>query len=383
MIVNPLLLHLGNMVSSDGLFLALSMTWFSLLLWIIHKPSNTIIFWHAIVLFLAFTVRYNALTYPFIAAFAFWLSKLSLRKKLIGLGYGLVFIGWFVALSMFQYKKLTGFWQFSPFSGWQLANNAMYVYREVDSADREPVPLKFRVLDNGIRKFYSSNPTLQVGEANTAYMWVLEFPLMRYRDSMFKQKYTSATEFKAWASMGPFYSSYGSYILKKYPGHFLRYFVWPNFRKYLAPPVEFLEYYNVGKPIVPKLVVKWFGYKDNRVKTRMKSGKAWILLYYPPLVSILNIVMLLILGSYLLLKGWQYNTTFHKTILLGGFVWILNAGFTILASSVALRFQAFPILLGATFSLLLIDWIVQLAQHMKLQSQQQQPDSEYSQKAIV
>jgi hypothetical protein len=371
MLFNPLLLHLGNMVSSDGLFLALSMTWFALLLWIIYKPSNKIICWHAIVLFLAFTVRYNALIYPFIALLVFGLSKLSLRKKLAGMGLGLLLLGWFVGLSMFQYKKLTGYWQYSPFSGWQLANNAMYAYREVKSMDREPVPLQFRALDNMIRKFYDSNPDLQAGEASTEYMWTPSLPLVRYNESLFNAKDTSATEFKKWASMGPLYSSYGLYIIKKYPMHFLRYFVWPNSRKYFAPPVEYLGNYNWGLPTVRKSAMKWFGYTNNQVKTRMKSGKVWILQYYPFLVSITNLILFLMLLSYILLKGWQYNTPFYKSILLAGFVWIANAGFTIFASSVALRFQAFPALLSATFSLLLIDWMVQLTQRMKLQSQQQ------------
>lgn len=339
-------------------------------------------FWHVIVLFLAFTVRYNALIYPFISILAFWLSKLSLRKKAIGLGLSLLLCGWFIAITMFQYKKLTGYWQYTPFSGWQLANNAMYIYRKVDSADRKPVPLKFRALDNRIRKFYNNNPSLDVGEANSAYMWVPHLPLMRYCDSLFK-KDTSATELKKWASMGPFYSSYGFYIIKKYPVHFLRHFVWPNFRNYVTPPLDFLEHYNWGTSTVPGSVVKWFGYKDNQVKTRMKSSKTWILLYYPSLVSIINIVMLLMLASYLLLKGWQYTPTFKKIILVAGFAWIVYAGFNIFAAYTVLRYQAFPSSLGATFSLLLIDWMARLMQHMKRQNQQRQPDSEYSQKAIV
>jgi hypothetical protein len=371
MIFNPLCLHLGNMVSSDGVFLALSMTWFGLLLWIIYKPSNKIICWHAIVLFAAFTVRYNALIYPFIALVAFWMSKLSLPIKIIGLGSGLLLCGWFVGLSMFQYKKLTGYWQFSPFSGWQWANNAMYAYREVDSADWEPVPLKFLALDNMVRKFHDKYSNLQIPEAGTAYMWTDWFPLMRYQDRLFKAKDSSATELKKWASMGPFYSSYGLYIIKKYPLHFLRYYVWPNSRKYFAPPLEFLEYYNTGQPIVQESATQWFGYKDDRVKTRMKSGKVWILQYYPFLVSITNVILFLMFLSYLLLKGWQHNTTFNKSILLAGFVWIANAGFNIFVASAALRFQAFPALLSVTFSLLLIDWIAQLMQRMKLQSQQQ------------
>jgi hypothetical protein len=382
MTFNPLSLHLGNMVSSDGLFLALSITWFALLLWIIYKPSNKIIFWHALVLFAAFTVRYNALIYPFMAAVAFGLSKLTLRKKITGLGLGLLLIGWFVGLSMFQYKKLTGYWQFSAFSGWQWANNALYIYREVDSADREPVPLKFRALDNMVFKLYEKHPNLEIGEAGTFFMWAPGLPLMQYRDSLFI-KDIAATEFKKWAGMGPFYSSYGLYIIKKYPLHFLRYFVWPNSQKFLIPPVEYLEKYNWDYTTVPESAVKWFGYKNGQVKTRMKSGKVLVLQPYPFLVSITNLLMLLGLFSYVLLKGWKYNKTFNKCILLAGFVWITNAGFIIFAASAALRYQAFPAMLSITFSLLLIDWMARLIQHMKLQSQQQQPASEYAQKAEV
>jgi hypothetical protein len=379
MIVNPLCLHLGNMVSSDGVFLALSMTWFALLLWIVHKPSHKIIYWHAILLFAAFTVRYNAMIYPFIALVAFGLSKLSLRKKVFGMGLALLLCSWFVGLSMFQYKKLTGYWQFSAFSGWQLANNAMYIYREVDSADRKTVPLKYRALDNMVRNFYDKYSTLRIPESGTFYMWTDWLPLMRYQDSLFKTKDPSATELKKWASMGPLYSSYGLYIIKKYPTYFLRHFVWPNSLKYFAPPLEFLAYYNSGQPVVLESAVKWFGYTNNQVKTRMKSGKVWILEYYPLFVSIINIIMLLMFLAYLLLKGWQSNRAFYKSIFLVGFVWIANAGFTIFLASAALRFQAFPVLLSATFSLLLIDWMA----HIKLQIQQEKPEEEYSKKAGV
>jgi hypothetical protein len=370
MVVNPLFLHMGNMVSSDGLFLALSTTWFALLLWIMYKPSNKIIFWHALVLFAAFTVRYNALIYPFIALLAFGLSTLPLRKKVLGLGLALLLIGWFVGLSMFQYKKLTGHYQFSPFSGWQLANNGMYAYRKVDSAAREPVPLKFQALDKMNRRMYDRYPYLPVGEAGTYYMWAPSLPLMVYKENLFA-KDTTTNEFKKWASMGPLYSSYGLFLIKKYPMHYLRYFAAPNSLNYFFPPVEFLGKYNGYKTTVLESAVKWFGYKNDEVRTRMKSGTVWILQYYPFLVSITNFMLFLMFLAYLLLKGWQNNRTFNKIIFLAGFMWLANAAFTILSAPVALRFQAFPILISVTFSVLLIDWMGRLMQHMKLQNQKQ------------
>jgi hypothetical protein len=370
-VINPLFLHLGNMISSDGLFLALSTTWFALLLWILYKPSNTIIGWHAIVLFAAFTVRYNALIYPFIAVLSFGLSNLPLRKKLAGLGFCLLICSWFVGLTLFQYKKLTGYWQFSPFSGWQLASNAIIGYQEVDSANRKPVPAEFRALDNMVCNFNKMHPEMTSHWDATGYMWRPDFPLMQYCDSQFK-KDTSFTRFKKWARMGPFYSSYGWYLIKTYPAHFLRYYVLPNSLKYLAPPVEFLGSYNLGQPTVNKLVVKWFGYTNNQVKTRTKSDSVSILQPYPFLVSLINLILFLMLLSYILLQGWQYSPSFNKSIILAGFLWITNTGFTIVASPVALRFQAFPVMLNITFSLLLMEWMVRLIQHMK---RQQQPDS--------
>lgn len=379
---NPLFLQLANLVSSDGFFLALSMTWFALLTWIIYKPSNKIIGWHAVVLFAAFTVRYNALIYPFIALLAFGLSNLSLRKKIAGLGFALLLIGWFVGLSMFQFKKLTGYWQFSPFSGWQWANNAMNVYREVDDADREPVPPQFSALDARVRNLFYLNPNLGVVKATPAYMWTRRFPLMQYRDSLFEND-LSASELKKWASMGPIYKEYGLYIIKKYPLHFIRHFIGPNSKRYFVPPLEYLTNYNWGSPIVPESVVTWFGYENNQVKTRTKNGSVYTLQYYPYVVSITNIIMLLMLLSYMALKGWQYNTTFNKIILLAGLFWITYAGFNIFTAPTVLRYQAFPAALSFTFSLLLIDWMARLMQHLKLQGQQQKPDSEYSQKALV
>jgi hypothetical protein len=225
--------------------------------------------------------------------------------------------------------------------------------------------------------FNKMHPQMHSYSDKAAYMWKQNFPLMQYCNTLYK-KDAAALQFKIWAGMGPLYSSYGEYIIKKYPGHFLRYFVWPNFQKFFAPPLGYLRPYNTYQPTVPNLVVKWFGYTNNQVKTRTKNGQAWILEDYPFLISIVYLIMLLMFSSYLFLKGWQYSASFNKSIILAGFVWTGNAVFSIIASPIELRFQAFPVLLSATFLLLLIDWMAQLMQHLKHQSQQHQPDSEYA-----
>jgi len=66
-----------------------------------------------------------------------------------------------------------------------------------------------------------------------------------------------------------------------------------------------------------------------------------------------------ILG-FAILRGFRMKVLFRKGVIIAGIVWLLNAAFTILASSAALRFQAFPIVITSIFSLLLIDWICKM-----------------------
>jgi hypothetical protein len=365
MMGNPLLLHLGNLISSDGFFLALSFTWFGLLLWIIHRPNNKLIILQALVLFLAFTTRYNALIYPFIAIVAFWLSPLTVRKKVAGVGAGFLLCGLFILYTGSKFKALTGIWQYSPFSGWQFANNAMYTYRYVDSAERKAVPEKFRVLDKMIRTYFDTTRDVrkhpyEAMMASTIYMWSPGTPLIKYKQLQFA-KDTAAREVKKWASMGPLYGAYGRHIIKTYPTHFAKYFLWPNAKKYYAPPVEFLENYNNGIDTVPLIAQSFFGYKNSKVSTRLKEKRTVILGFYPILAGAVNVVMLIGLLGFVTLDGLRTRSPFRKGAILAGTVWLVNAGFTIFASAAALRFQAFPILLTTTFGLLLVAWIGKLA----------------------
>jgi hypothetical protein len=362
---NPLFLYMSNLISSDCFFFSLSLLWFTLLLWIIHKPSTQIIIWHTIVLFIAFTVRYNAMIYPLIALLAFLLSKKPWRRIVASLLPALLLCGSFVFYTASKYKQLTGIWQYSPFSGWQWANNAMYAYRYVDSADRKPVPEKFKHLDNMIRQYFDSTRNvsrfpIEGMLASTYYMWSGGLPLMKYMEKQFPNDSTSSRH-KKWAKMGPLYSDYGRYIIRQYPWYYARYFLWPNANKYYAPPVEFLSTFNSGKDSVPPIAQAWFGYKTRKVTTRTADLNVKLLDFYPILAGTMNVIFATSLIGYLIMGGFKQRNPFRKGIILATTVWMLNAGFTIFASSAALRFQAFPVLLFSLFAILLLDQLIMLA----------------------
>ena len=365
MVLNPLFLYMANLISSDSFFLALSMVWFTILIWIVHRPNVRLIAWHTLVIFIAFTVRYNALIYLFIASIAFILSRQPLAWKLGGIVAGLIAIGSFVLYTGNKYQTLTGTWQYSPFGGWQLTNNAMYAYRYVNNVDRKPSPARFKELDNMIRAYFDSTKDVKKNPqealmASTVYMWDPRSTLYKYRNKLF-EKDSSATELKKWASMGPLYADYGTWLIKQYPLTYARYFLWPNANKYYAPPVEFLSTYNMGKNDVEPIAQVWFRFKSQKVITRTKDLNVNALKLYPILTGIMNVVFFTGFIFYFILNDSKSNTLFRKGVILAGTVWLLNAVFSILSTAAALRFLAFPILLMSTFSLLLIDYIIKSA----------------------
>jgi len=72
-------------------------------------------------------------------------------------------------------------------------------------------------------------------------------------------------------------------------------------------------------------------------------------------VFLLNTICLIILGFF------RQRTPNRDSVILIALFWLANAFFTILASSVALRFQAFPVILVVMSAFLLIDLMFKTA----------------------
>lgn len=135
---NPLMLYLSNYISSDALFLALSLLWVTQLCWMIHAPRIRQVFVQAFLIIALFTLRYNAMFYPLISALVFLLSRRPLVWKLTGIALPLVFIFLFVQHTRKVADVMTGTPQFSIFGGWQLANNALYMYPHITVTGQPP-----------------------------------------------------------------------------------------------------------------------------------------------------------------------------------------------------------------------------------------------------
>jgi len=72
-LLDPLVPYVSNCVSSDALFTALSLVWIAGLLELVRHPSWWRLAGTTILLAMIFTIRYNALYYPVVAAVAYLL----------------------------------------------------------------------------------------------------------------------------------------------------------------------------------------------------------------------------------------------------------------------------------------------------------------------
>jgi hypothetical protein len=366
MVLNPIFLHLANLISSDGLFVAISFIWFTLLIWILHRPAPYLIVWHAIVLFLAFILRYNALYYPLISILAYLLSRQKLYYKFWGIAASLILIGSFILFTAQGYKAFIGKQVFSPFGGWQLASNALYAYRNIDSAKRKPVPQKFQGLDRIVRTYFDTSRNRRTQpmenlEASTAYMWTPESPLQLY---MVKQygfdksiKDSSTLKYQRWASAAPLFGEYGSWLIREYPREYIAHYILPNALKYYTPPVEFLEVYNMGFDTVTPTTQTWFNLKSNKVTTKFHDKRATTLEFYPVFSGIVNGFFICCVLGFSFMVGFKKGNDLNRFVILCTALWLVNFGFSVLASPVALRFQVFTLMTFLYISLFLFGYV--------------------------
>lgn len=364
-IFNPVFLYLANYISSDSFFLSVSMIWFTQLLWLINYPTDRLILVNSLTLFIAFAVRYNSLFYPAIAIISLFQGRSKIWSKIGGLIIGFLLIGIFIQFSSNKYYKLTGHHQFTPFTGWQTANNAMYAYKFVDSAHVKTAPKKFAVLDRMVREFFDSTRDIrkypqEALVAGTVYMWARNSPLSIYMENQFKND-SAARPLKKWATVAPMMEEYGTYLIRQYPKEYFRYYLMPNSLKYYAPPVEFLDTYNTGIDSVQLIAKVWFEYKSSKVKNYFNDHNVNILNFFPVLTGTMNVVLFFSLISFIVLKGYNEYPRLKNGMLLVVTLWLTNFVFSVIASPIALRFQLFPILVSFCYTFFLIEYLIKSA----------------------
>jgi hypothetical protein len=330
----------------------------------------------ALLLLACFTVRYNAIYYPLIAVLAFILSRQSWQRKLAGIGLGVLLVVGSFAYTSNKMQEVTGKRQFSAFGGWQLANNALYMYEHIPAGQRGAIPARFEKLEKMVREHMDTlsrvKLTGQDSAANFFYLWSDKGPLVQYMVRTWK-KDTITPQFKRWASEGPLYQDYAMYLIQKYPMQFASEFLLPNSVKYAVPPSEFLGIYNMGGDSVGKLAKDWFNYRTLKVRDHNdKNARIGVTQLYPFVGTLVNAFLLICVVGLAVFTGFkQGDKGLYRLLFMVLFFWVLNMGFSIFASPIVLRYQVFPIVVSFCLAILAAEAIVKWGREDELKKKLQ------------
>ena len=362
--LNPLFFYIGNFIMSDTLFTALSVLWITQLIWMIARPRLYMLFTHAVLLLLVFTVRYNALYYPIFASLVILFIRLRPWWKMAAIALQFLLIGAFILYTSHAMESLGGVRQFSPFGGWKMANNALYMYGHVCQEKNDPVPAKFGRLDSMVRRYFNTyrqvddltRPTSDGG----FYMSNDASPLRQYQYWQYGSD-SSFLNFKKWVPMGTLCASYGSYLVRKYPLQFVRWFIWPNTQRYIITPPEvfatfspfFLRDDDLGRE-----ASQWFGLTTLTVSWKYINLRTSILSPYPLLLCMIHLAFFMgLLGMLLLKYIKRINTTQAFIVLAIGGFWLCDLFFKVTAGGIVFRHQLFAMIIECAFALLFFDII--------------------------
>ncbi|HEV2482471.1 MAG TPA: hypothetical protein VGS79_22555 [Puia sp.] len=349
LLLNPTISYLCNYVSSDALFVGLSIIWLTVLMGMMRAPTWWRLALQVALLFIIFNVRYVALYYPAVASLSFLLlrKKASAAFKLTGIvcSIGAVVIGmsW---IKRITYEH-TGAGIFSAFSGWQIANNALHLYPflPVDTVGL-PSPATAELAAD-VRNFFAlTGPELlkRGPVATTEYMWVRSSPLHIYMDTLRRREHT--TYFNAWNRVGPVFTEYGYFLVRRHPLAYIRYYAWNSAKSFFVSPLDVFGVYNEGQRTVDMVAVRWFRYRGKRVRAWSFTGQEALLAPWPWIALYLNFVFVITTLWYLFSrKRREANLVFMGSLELTAAYLLSNALFCIAASPSVFRYQVLPIIL--------------------------------------
>jgi hypothetical protein len=361
--LNPLMPHIANFISSDCLFTAISIIWFTQLLWALYKPNLTLLLSHSIVLLFAFTIRHNALYFPLISATIIILSNLQKRSKWISIMFISILILGFIGRTQYEYHKKTGMIQYTAFGGWQMAANALYGYAYAKLDNLEDIPVKFKELHRLVNQHMDSLKNLTVRpdqEVGIYYLWDFKSPLRVYMDNLYKHD-TINPFFNKWAALAPLYASYGRYIIARHPKEYLKYYAWPNLQRYYTPPSYFMGIYNMGYTKVDPIAVLWFNWKNNSLPHNSTNNLIPIADIFTILSPVINLIFLTGFLSFLFLGGFKNRSQACKKVILFTLItWIINMLFSVLSAPIELRYQLFPLIISSAWAFLFVAYVIKV-----------------------
>jgi hypothetical protein len=351
--LNPLVPYLCNYVSSDALFVALSLLWLITLLELWKRPAWGWLILQIVLLFVIFHLRYLAMYYPAVAALTVLLAKKAKPVlKLAGVAGSIGVIAAGVSLVRHTTERETGAAIFSAFSGWQIASNALNMVPYLpDEPARFPTPECDRLAADVRTYFDKTGPALRERRpsATTDYMWVKTSPLHVYLADYRRQH--ALDYFTAWNRVAPTFTQYGYFLIRRHPWAYMRYYIWPSAEGFFWSPLDVFAVYNEGNRTVDPVARDWFHYTTLEPRVLSPTIQRKLFAPMPAFYLALNVLYLVIVTVFLgsRVRRERYPVLTGCLRLASAYL-LANACFCIIASPSVFRYQALPMIILFVFA---------------------------------
>jgi hypothetical protein len=356
-LVNPLLIFQTNLISSDSVFCSLTVIWFTSCLWIIRQHKWWALLLQLIFLYCCFCVRYTAMFFPVIAVAGFIFCRGNRKYKFLGVALSVSVILFAVRHQKDLTEEKTSTRVFSGFAGWQIANNALYCYKELNINNDDLPTKELRTVDKVIRRYIDSIPTSK-GAIGTAYIWDSRSPLIQFQ--YMAVRYLYLTRFESWFAVSKPFNDYGWYIVRNFPRQFMLCYILPNTKKYFYPDAEALANYNCTNVQLPEETKEWFNLSEDHISCGFEGLQHGVISVYPFVSLLLNVFNIAAIFFFLFMalrrrrKISHYSWTIYLTWSLFYFAFAM---FTIFATAVNLRFMDPIFVLGLIMPFALLNSI--------------------------
>lgn len=359
--INPLVVVQANYLLSDALFVSLTVAWFTFMLWVLKTKKAWPLIAQLIVLYWVFQVRYNALYYPAVLAVVLLLSPgIKLYYKLAGTAASLLIIFALYTGIKNETTKATGAEVFAGFSGWQLANNALYMYPHIDVKAEDFEDQEQKILDKFVKRFVDSISPVAVARIREGshigsdFLWDKKSPLKQY--VYYLSNRYRISYYNVWYRVAPLYNDYAVRLIRDHPAAYFRYFILNNTRLFFLPAVESDGKYD--ELALPPTTQKWLGIKDDKATARSATLQPAILAPYPALHALL-FVFALVMPLLFLFKKRRQLGRWHPAFVMPVLFWCLfllaGMAFSIMSAIVCLRYETALFLLGFIMPLYFLD----------------------------
>jgi hypothetical protein len=358
LVFNPLYIMYSNYILTDALFGAFTVTWFVLLIWIMHQPRWYYMAIQLLVLLVLFKLRYNAIVFPLILGLALYMSRQKRLYKIISLGVSILLIMGLVIQTTNNTERETGVRTFSAFSGWQLANNALHIwpYEKIDTTSEDEEIKNLSVyLSN-----YKDTSTFHFDSltAHSGYMWYARSPLKTYIPVYAKANGYPAY-FLAWTALGDVYSRFGKRLILQHPDSYLRHFVLPNTQAYFLPDLEAYTDYFTHTDTLPLRMQQFYHYTSNKVGPQHEWAYTIAFKPWRYLFPVLNILLLLTAATYYATKRHKKEPpVFNRWLLCFLCFFAVNLFFIVLLAPTVFRYHVFIITLSFPLVIYMLQQLV-------------------------